>query len=261
MTNEELVSFIQKGINPTENMEKLYRQNYGFIVRIIKRYSSGNQTEDLAQVAYFGLYKAAMMFNSTMKVKFITYASHWIRQVIIRYQEEYGHSIKIPSYLQSRIMHYKKMQTSYEMQKGYKPSDEEVCCSMGISLKTLSEIKKAEQINYISSLDESVPEKEDVLLEDCVADPNVDVENSIIDSMMKGKIQTDLWQIAEGNVNQNEYRVLILRYRENMTLEVISRELCISRERVRQIEINALRKLSSTRIKRMLSRRFGVGEV
>ena len=106
MSNEEIVQEIQNGINVTENMELLYRQNMPLIRRFIKPYSHYENMEDLEQESYFGLFEATKNYDPNKEVKFITYARFWIVQAVSRYIQCNTPAVRIPSGLNGKIKRY-----------------------------------------------------------------------------------------------------------------------------------------------------------
>lgn len=97
MTNEQLVANVQAGVDVAENMLQLWQQNQGIIGKIACRYSSYEDIEDLKQQGYIGLCDAVRGYRPEEGVKFITYATFWIRQSIQRYVEECSVVVRIPS--------------------------------------------------------------------------------------------------------------------------------------------------------------------
>lgn len=259
MSNEELVKKVQQGINPGDNMEQLYIQNDGLIRKMAKKYSFMSDIDDLMQEAYFGLCEAAKRYEDTAGVLFMSYATFWIKQSMRRYLENNGRTVRIPSGLNSKILDYKKIVLDYGIQLGRKPTDREICLYLGISEKTLTEIKKsAYQYDNIQSLDEYIPEADDLSLEECVPDPSVDIGNEVIDRMINNSLHNELWQIVEDNVSPEENTVIVARFKQDMTLDAIGQSIGKSRDMARQIEAKALRKLRRSRITRQLEEKFEV---
>ncbi|MDF2537715.1 MAG: hypothetical protein K0S76_736 [Herbinix sp.] len=258
MTNEELVDRIQQGIDPGVCMEQLYRQNYGYIYKIAHRLAYSDDIEDLLQEAYFGLYEAVQRYENTAGVLFMSYASFWIKQSIKRYKEKSGRCIRIPSGMQEQIYKYKKLISAYQTQIGRMPTDKECCRYLGCGIKALESIKKTYEADNIQSLDDYLPGTEDLILEESIPDHGVDVENNIVDGMIEKAKRTELWQIVKDNVCDNENAVITARFRKNMSLEAIGQLMGLTRERVRQIEANGLRKLRRSRVLQLLEEKFEI---
>ena len=260
MSNEELVKKIQQGINQTDNMEQLYSQNRGYIFKIAKKYAHVCDIEDLMQEAYFGLYEAVQRYEDTAGVLFMSYASYWVRQSIIRYLENNGLTVRIPSHLYNKIIGYKRLISAFEMQLGRKPTDRELMACLEVSQQVLEGIKKAYHEFYsIGSIDGLVPGTDgDMQLSDIVADQDIDLENSVIDGMMENSIQTELWQIVKDSVTPEQNTVIECRYKENMSLEAAGQSIGQTRDRIRNIEAKALRKLRHPSVSRHLVEKFEI---
>jgi RNA polymerase primary sigma factor len=261
MSNEELVKQIQKGINSADNMELLYLQNERYIDKIAKRYSFNGDYEDLMQESYLGLHEATKRYEDTAGIPFMTYASFWIKQSIIRYQENCGRIIKLPSWLSSKVLHYKKAITAYETQLGRKPTDDELCRHLGVNRKVLQSLIKASyHFGKVKSLDEPMPGNDDVdiLLGDGVPDPNINVEENTINRLMEKSLQTELWDIVKDNTTSDENAVIIARYIHSMSLEATGQSMGKTRDMARNIEAKAIRKLRLPRISGQIKERFEV---
>lgn len=260
MSNEELVKKIQQGINQTDNMEQLYSQNRGYIFKIAKKYAHVCDIEDLMQEAYFGLYEAVQRYEDTAGVLFMSYASYWVRQSIIRYLENNGLTVRMPCHLYNKIIRYKSLISAYEMQLGRKPTDKELRGHLEVSQQVLEGIKKAYHEFYgISSIDELIPGTDgDMQFSEVIADPNTDIENSVVDGMIEESKRTELWQIVKDNVTPEQNTVITARYRKNMTLEATGQLIGKSKDMARNLEGQALRKLRLRRITRLIEEKFEV---
>lgn len=260
MTNKELVNQIQKGINPRDNMEQLYRQNKGYIFKIARRYTYVDDIEELMQEAYFGLYEAVQRYEDTAGVLFMSYASFWIKQAITRYLEDNGRTVRITNAMYNKIMRYKRLVSAYEMELGRKPTNGELRMHLGVSQKVLEGIKKAYHEFYsMGSLDIVIPGVDgDMQLSEIIADPDTDIENSVIDEMIEKSKRTELWQIVKDNVTPEQNTVIAARYQKSMTLDATGQLIGKSRERVRNLEAQALRKLRLARIRRLLEEKFEI---
>ncbi|MGF7145956.1 RNA polymerase primary sigma factor [Anaerotaenia torta] len=258
MTNEELVDQIQHGIDPGNNIEQLYQQNYRLIFQIVRKYAYRDEMDDLLQEAYFGLYEAVKRYEDTAGVKFMSYATYWIRQAVQRYLENNGRCIRIPVAMQGNIRKYHRVMEAFLQELGRKPADRELCYYLNISKKALEEVKKAVCADRIQSLDEYLPGTEELELGDTVRDYSVDLENDIVDGMIERSKRAELWQIVKDNVTQEENTVITARFRRGLTLEQTGGQIGKSRDMARQIEGSALRKLRRSRITRHLEERFEV---
>lgn len=260
MSNEELVKQIQQGINQIDNIEMLYQQNRGYIFKIAKKYAHVCDIEDLMQEAYFGLYEAVKRYENTVGVLFMSYASYQIRQAIIRYLENNGLTVRIPSNTYNKVLRYKKLISTFEMQLGREPTDRELRGHLEVNQQALEGIKKAYHEFYnMSSLDKVIPGVDNEMnLGEVVADPDIDIENSVIDGMIENSIQTELWEIVKDNTTPEENNVIQNRYKKSMTLEATGQSIGQTRDRARSIEAKALRKLRKPRIRRKLEEKFEI---
>lgn len=260
MTNEELVEQIQKGINQSDYMEQLYQQNRGYIFKIASRYSHVCDIEDLMQEAYFGLYEAVQRYENTAGVLFMSYAAYWIRQSIARYLENNGLTVRIPSHTYNKVIRYKRLISAYEMQLGRKPTDREFRGHLEVSQQALESVKKAYHEFYnMGSLDKVIPGIESELkLSETITDSDVDIENSVVDSMIEGSKRTELWEIVKANTTPAENKVIRARYIKSMSLEATGQSIGQTRDRVRNIEARALRKLRHPSVRRKLEEKFEV---
>lgn len=249
---------IQEGVNTQDNLGILYTHNINYIRKIAKKYSGYADIEDLIQEAYFGLYEAARRYENTAGILFITYASFWIKQSITRYIENNGRCIRIPSGLQARIYQYKRIYTTYEMQLGRKPTDHELCRYLGVNKGILVAIKKACQYDNIQSMDEYVPGADEVLLSECVPDKSIDLANDVINEMIESRLNNELWQIVRNNTSPEENTVITSRFRKSLSLEETGRSIGKSKDMTRNVELKALRKLRSPKIRRILEEKYEV---
>lgn len=259
MSNEELVDQIQKGIDSSHNMEMLYKQNEPYFYKIVKRYAFNNDIEDLMQEAYFGLYEAVKRFEDTHETTFITYAAYWIKQAIKRYLDDNGSVVRLPVGLKGRMLQYKRLIGAYEKELNRKPTDKEFCRHLNIGIKALESLKASiHSFGELESLDREIQgEDSSLIIGDTVAD-ETDIENHVIDSMMKNKVRTELWEIVKENTTNEENTVLQNRFIKSMTLEATGQCIGKSRDMARQIEAKALRKLRKGRVTRVISEKFEV---
>jgi RNA polymerase primary sigma factor len=111
----------------------------------------------------------------------------------------------------------------------------------------------------MKSLDEVIPSTDDELkLGEAILDPDIDIENNVIDGMMENRIQRELWQIVKDNTTDKENEVIICRFEKDMSLAKTGEEFGITREGIRKIEAKALRKLRHPRVRRELEEKFEV---
>ena len=251
MTNEELVHEYQAGNR--EVIEQLYLQNSGMIEKIVRRYSGVEELEDLRQESYFGLVKAAELWNPEKETAFLTYAIYWIRAVIGRYIEECGGVVRIPSYKLALIGRYYRTRNSYRVRFGRDPSDRELCMALDITIDQLKELKKDIQAARIRSTSEPIGgEDDDLTLEDTLAAAG-DPIGEALERMQHEQLSAELWSCVD-DLEPRESTVIRSRYgnEQALTLKECGENLGVSPERVRQVEAAALRKLRTPRYARRL---------
>lgn len=251
MTNEELVHEYQAGNR--EVIEQLYLQNSGMIEKIVRRYSGVEELEDLRQESYFGLVKAAELWNPEKETAFLTYAIYWIRAVIGRYIEECGGVVRIPAHKRALIGRYHRTMNSYRVRFGCDPSDWELCAALDITKDQLKELKKDIQAARIRSTSEPIGgEDDDLTIEDTLAAADDPIEEAL-ERMQHEQLSAELWSCVD-ELEPRESAVIRGRYgsEQALTLKECGENLGVSVERVRQVEAAALRKLRKPRYTKRL---------
>lgn len=241
MTNEQLVSLIKNGINVSDNMLKLWKQNEGLIGKIACRYQRHEDIEDLKQQGYIGLCDAVEGYNLKEGVPFANYAAFWIRQSILLYLENNGNVVRIPVYRQQEQRKYKRFIHDFKMQTGRKPEDHEICYYMGINESALCDLRKSISMKQVGSLDCYTSEDGDITVGDLVAD-DTDVEGAALDKVEQEELGNILWPMVDG-LPEEEGRVVNLLYREEKTLTAAGEALGVSATKARDIREKALRTL------------------
>ena len=212
MTNEELVHEYQAGNR--EAIEQLYLQNSGMIEKIVRRYSGAEELEDLRQESFFGLVKAAELWNPEKGASFLTYAIYWIRAVIGRYIEECGGVVRIPSYKRALIGRYHKARNSYHVLFGSDPSDWELCAALDITKDQLKELKADVQSARIRSTSELIGgENDELTLEDMLAD-EADQIGDLIEKLQHEELARQIEAAALRKLRTPRYARRLLPYLE-----------------------------------------------
>lgn len=257
MTNEQLVEKIRNGYSVTDNMQLLYERNLPLIKRMIKPFTAIEQTEDLLQEAYFGLWEAVQHYEASENVLFMTYAGYWIKQAVMRYIENCGSVVRIPNHTRQKIARYKK--TVERLSQEYKrtPTIQDIADAMGISISEVQDIQSYMQ--DVSSLDSPLSVDDELTLCDSIK-ADCDIENDTIDKIYDEYSKNELWGIVERFTSDIENKVIADRYKQDMTYRDIGIKNNISMQRAREIEHSALRKLRIGKAKRTLLEKFEVVE-
>ena len=239
---EELNLAKRKSEGDQHAKDRLIEANLRLVVSIAKRYTGrGMSFLDLVQEGNLGLIKGVEKFDYTKGYKLSTYATWWIRQSVTRALADQARTIRVPVHMVETINKMSKMQRKLTLELGYEPSVAELASALEMTEEKVMEIMQIAR--EPASLETPIGEEDDSNLGDFVADNNITTPEENVESvMLREHIDTLLQDLKE-----RERQVIILRFGledgHPRTLEEVGKEFNVTRERIRQIEAKALRKL------------------
>ena len=239
---EEVELAIRMSEGDVAAKKRLSEANLRLVVSIAKRYvGRGMQFLDLIQEGNLGLIKAVEKFDHTKGFKFSTYATWWIRQAITRAIADQARTIRIPVHMVETINNVKKVNSQLLHENGHEPTNEQIAEKLEMPVEKVREIMRVAQEPV--SLETPIGEEEDSHLGDFIPDEDAPAPSDVASHTMLKE------QLAEvlSTLTPREEKVLRLRFGledgRSRTLEEVGKEFNVTRERIRQIEAKALRKL------------------
>lgn len=228
-----------------EAREQMIEANLRLVVSIGKRYMNrGLAFSDVIEEGNLGLIKSVEKFDYSKGFRFSTYASWWIRQYIERAIINQGSLVRLPVHVVERLNRYLAELARYGQEIGREPRPDEMAVRLKVPEEEILDLKQLVRTTY--SLDSPLNDRTDTFLRDIIRDPHGPSPADAVEGIQRYE-EVKLWM---QQLSDREQRVITLRFgldgEEEQTLEVIGRELNLTRERVRQIENEALAKLRAT---------------
>jgi RNA polymerase primary sigma factor len=236
---EGLADVIDRG---NEARRRLVESNLRLVVSVARRYMNrGIALGDLIQEGNIGLMRAVEKFDYRRGFKFSTYATWWIRQAVSRALADHSRTIRVPVHMVETINKYVRLSASLQQELGREPTTDEIATAMEVSAERVREIVRI--LPQPISLESTVGDEADAVLADFVVDENLpDMDDVASKLFLRGQVEGVL-----STLSPRERRVVELRFGLDgdrlYTLSEIGAELGVTRERIRQIETKALRKL------------------
>lgn len=236
--------------------QRLIESNMRLVINIARSYRSRTfPLEDLVQEGAIGLMHAINRFDPSKGFRFSTYATHWIRQSIGRAIDYKSKAIRLPAHISQSLRRIDRERVRLTRELGTEPSHDQLAAAMGISPRKLQHIMLSGQ--EMLSLDSKVGDAESSTLGVMVPDTEMDAAEGMITQELTQELHVIMMELSE-----RERRVMANRLRmdtdgDGMERDDLARELKISRERIRQIELQAMKKLravASDRLRELLNR-------
>lgn len=255
-TREEIDALNDAIESGWEARERLIISNSRLVISVAKKYMSrGVPFLDLIQEGNIGLMRAVKKYDHERGYKFSTYATWWIRQAITRAIADQGRTIRVPVHMSDQISKLNRVQHQLKQQLSRDPTRQELAIELGIPIKRVEAMMKAARRPL--SLEMPVYDEGDASLGDFIEDKEgISPDDAAYQNILKDYLVNLL-----GELPPREVRILQLRYGlvngERCTLEEVGRKMGVTRERVRQIEAQALRRLRQPHVYKELREHFG----
>lgn len=241
----------------TQSLENLIEANKNLVWKTVKKYSHYStpsfDINDMYQVGMQGLIKAAEKFETSLGNQFSTYAVWWIKQRIVRGIYDCGTTIRIPVHMREKIAKYSLVENQYWDNHGRLPSNEEMAEILEVDVKEILNFQSSRSMANLTSLETPIGDNKNTLLTEFIQD---DINESLEESLDKKELARVLESFFNYPLTKKEARILGFRFGvvdgESHTLEEIGTVEGVTRERIRQIEANALKKLRTPKILEVL---------